>query len=175
MEKYISVSNSSCTLATYHLVLDEEKEDFETQAYLDITRGRNIKTEIWKMHNWSGVYQPEYERHGKKKTCGRPFAPDIVIRAGGLGGMSGAVHPCCQVLGRDAEAILGHASHQSLEEIWYGEEYNKLRKGHEMGEYPDYCKECDFLIDDSEVLVYSNHDTKLHQMHGVDFSLADFR
>ena len=60
------------------------------------------------MHNWAGVYKPEYEREGKIKTCGRPFSPDLVIRAGGLDGKTGAVHPCCQVLGRDDEAVLGH-------------------------------------------------------------------
>jgi hypothetical protein len=66
-------------------------------------------------------------------------------------------------------------SDQRLEEIWYGEAYNTLRKQHETGDYPDFCKGCDFLIDDPEVLVYSNHGRENYKMHGTEFSLNDYR
>ena len=64
---------------------------------------------------------------------------------------------------------------QSFEEIWYGKEYEQLREDHTTGNYPDYCKGCDFLLDDPEVLVYSNHDRSLHKMVGTDFNLNDYR
>jgi len=83
--------------------------------------------------------------------------------------------PCCQVLGRDDEAVLGHLSKNTLEEIWYGDKYNQLRKDHEMGNWPSYCNDCDFLIDDPEVLVYTNHERDLYKMHGTDFNLDDYR
>ena len=175
MKRYVVKKKAKTTVATYHLILDNNNVDYEIGRYREIVDSANCVTEIWKMHNWSGVYDPEYGRVGEKKTCGRPFSPDIVIRAGGLNGATGAVHPCCQVLGRDDEAVLGHGSLNTLEEIWYGEEYNKLRKQHEMGDWPDFCKDCDFLIDDPETLVYTNHDRRDYKMYGTKFDLNDYR
>lgn len=175
MVKYVEESGSDCVVATYHLITDTDNIDNELQQYKDLVEELGVKTEIWKMHNWSGVYSPEYGREGKVKTCGRPFSPDVVIRAGGLDGKSGAVAPCCQVLGRDEEAVLGHTSENTIEEIIRGEEYSALREGHRTGNYPDYCKSCDFLIDDPEVLVYTNHERDLYKMHGTEFDLDDYR
>ena len=175
MKRYVVRTKSDCTVATYHLILDNENIDYEVEQYRKIVKSANVATEIWKMHNWSGVYDPEYERQGKKKTCGRPFSPDIVIRSGGIGGNTGAVHPCCQVLGRDDEAVLGHLSKNTIEEVWYGDKYNQLRKDHEMGNWPSYCNDCDFLIDDPEVLVYTNHERDLYKMYGTKFNLEDYR
>ena len=56
-----------------------------------------------------------------------------------------------------------------------GEEYQKLREGHLTGDYPDYCKSCDFLVDDPEVLVYTNYNRTVHSLPGTDFSLENFR
>jgi MoaA/NifB/PqqE/SkfB family radical SAM enzyme len=175
INQYVLTSNSECVVSTYHLILDQANIPYEVEKYLDIVNTMNVKTEIWKMHNWSGVYKPDYERDGKIKTCGRPFSPDIVIRAGGLNGDYGAVHPCCQVLGQDEKAVLGHTSSTSIKDIWYGEAYEDLRNRHRTGDYPDYCKSCDFLIDDTEVLVYTNHDRDLYKMHGTTFDLNDYR
>lgn len=175
MKRYVVRSKSDCLVATYHLILDNNNIDYEVEQYKKIVASANVKTEIWKMHNWSGVYDPEYDRAGEKKTCGRPFSPDLVIRAGGIDGNTGAVHPCCQVLGRDDEAVLGHGSLNTLEEIWYGDKYNKLRKDHELGNWPDFCKDCDFLIDDPEVLVYTNFGRENYKMYGTKFSLEDYR
>ncbi len=86
-----------------------------------------------------------------------------------------AVHPCCQVLGRDEEAVLGHCSENTIEEVIRGPEYSALRQAHRTGDYPDYCKNCDFLLDDPEVLVYTNNDRDLHKMIGTEFNLDDYR
>lgn len=174
-QEYVERSGSECTVATYHLILDNENIDYERDQYRKIVDAAGVSTEIWKMHNWSGVYAPDYDRKGSTRTCGRPFSPDVVIRAGGIGGATGAIHPCCQVLGRDDEAVLGHLSTNTLEEVWYGDDYNKLRKDHETGNWPNYCEGCDFLIDDPEVLVYTNHERDLYKMHGTKFDLNDYR
>ena len=174
-QEYVTNSGSECQIATYHLILDNQNIDYERDRYRKIVDSAGVSTEIWKMHNWSGVYSPEYNRKGDTRTCGRPFSPDVVIRAGGIGGATGAIHPCCQVLGRDDDAVLGHLSTNTLEEIWYGDPYNKLRKDHEMGDWPSYCEGCDFLVDDKEVLVYTNHDRELYKMHGTGFDLNDYR
>ena len=126
------------------------------------------------MHNWSGNYENKNPRlKTDRKSCGRPFAPEITIRAGGEIGRSAAIVPCCQTLGppNEEKSILGHLDKQSFEEIYLGEKYEKLRKAHESKDFDaiDYCKNCDFLYDNPEVLVWSNDkDAKLNHMLGTD-------
>lgn len=177
MQRYVNATGSDCVVATYHLITEENPAAQEAQLnrYKELVAALGVKTEIWKLHNWSGIYKPTYDREGKVKTCGRPFSPDVVIRAGGLDGKRGAVAPCCQVLGRDSEAVLGHTSEMSIQEIVEGPEYEALREGHRTGNYPSYCRDCDFLIDDPEVLVYTNHERDLYKMHGTEFDLNDYR
>ena len=155
MQDYVEKSGSDCVVATYHLITDTDNQEEELEKYKELVKRLGVKSEIWRMHNWSGVYDNKDKRNGTVKTCGRPFSPDVVIRAGGLDGQRGAVAPCCQVLGRDEEAVLGHTSENTIEEIWNGPAYVELREQHTSGNYPDYCKSCDFLLDDPEVLVYS--------------------
>ena len=177
MQEYVEHTNADCVVATYHLMTETDPVLFESELtqYKNIVEKLRVKTEIWKMHNWSGVYKPVKEREGEVKTCGRPFSPDVVIRAGGIDGKRGAVHPCCQVLGRDEEAVLGHTSENTIEEIWLGESYATLRDQHTSGDYPSYCRDCDFLIDDPEILVWTNHERDLYKMHGTEFDLRDYQ
>ena len=169
---YIEQSKADTKLSSYHLILDNSNIDYEVQCYRkNFIDKLGITGYIWKMHNWSGNWVPEYGRESpRKRTCGRPFAPEITIRAGGLNGMKGAVTPCCQTMGppNEDKSVLGHFQNQTFEEIWYGDEYNKLRKAHEMEDWPDYCQNCDFLIDDPNVLVWTNDkDFKQHKMLGA--------
>lgn len=169
-------SSRGAHVASYHLILDPAQEQAELQKYRDNwIDPLGIDAEVWRQHNWSGVYPTSQERRGPRKTCGRPFSPDLVVRAGGVGGKHAAVHPCCQVLGRDEEAVLGHLSHESVSDVWWGRAYAKLREQHETGDYPSFCRDCDFLIDDPEVLVWTNYDRSLSHMHGTLFSLDEYR
>ena len=134
------------------------------------------------MHNWSGNYNNINLRNStKKRSCGRPFAPELTVRAGGETGRTGAVVPCCQTLGppNEEKSILGHLDKSSLQEIYFGEKYNKLRDAHEKKEFDriDYCKNCDFLYDDPEVIAWTNDpDHKINHMLGTDdkFILTEF-
>ncbi len=177
MREYVIDTQSDCVVSTYHLITDNANIDHELSHYKQIVKALDVKTEIWKMHNWSGAYDvgATNQRKGEVKTCGRPFSPDVVIRAGGNDGKRGAVHPCCQVLGRDEEAVLGHTSENTIQEIVEGEAYEALRESHRSGNYTQYCNDCDFLVDDTEVLVYTNHDRDLMKMHGTDFNLRDYQ
>ena len=175
MRDYIKQSGSDCRLDSYHLLLDPTRVEYEVAQYQqNFIFPIGTEAFIWKQHNWSGNYSPEYTRNDKKRrTCGRPFANEITFRAGGLNGLQGAVTPCCQTLGppNESASVLGHASSQTIEQIYYGNEYNKLRKAHEMEDWDavPYCKDCDFLYDDPEVLVWSNSPTaKVGQMIGVE-------
>jgi hypothetical protein len=172
---YIKQSGSKCRLDSYHLILDPTRIQYEIEQYQqNYIFPIGTEAYIWKMHNWSGNWKPDYTRDTRvKRSCGRPFANEITFRAGGINGMRGAVTPCCQTLGppNESSSVLGHASHQTIEEIFYGEEYNRLRKAHEMEDWDSvpFCRDCDFLYDDPEVLVWSNSPTaKIGQMVGTE-------
>jgi hypothetical protein len=163
---YQKLTQANCSIESYHLILDPNNTDWEIQQYRNnFIEPTGLRSYIWKMHNWSGNYNPAYERNGTKRTCGRPLSAEITVRAGGINGNSAAVTPCCQVLGppTESKSVLGHFSNQTFEEIWEGEKYNFLRKNHIDGTFDniEYCKDCDFLIGDLEVLVWSNDPTAI--------------
>ena len=124
MQGYIMRSKSSCIVASYHLILDQENLKYEIEQYKEnIIKPTRSQASIWKQHNWSGIYDNPNKRKGLQKTCARPFAPEIPIRAGGVNRKLGAVHPCCQVLGNDVVATLGHFSEDPIETIWNNKKY----------------------------------------------------
>ena len=179
--QYIQKTKSNCILSSYHLILDNNNIDYEIKQYQNNFIDKvNTTSYIWKMHNWSGNYQPGYERDkSKRKSCGRPFSPEITVRAGGNNLKRGAVTPCCQTLGppNESKSVLGHLSDQTLEEVYFGEEYEKLRKAHKEKRFDDidYCKNCDFLYDDPEVLIWSNDpQASKDYMLGTNFKLNDY-
>ena len=180
---YIYQTKSKCALSTYHLITNNYKIDYEVEEYKkNIININQIKAYIWKMHNWSGNYDnTSNERQMvKKRSCGRPFAPELTVRAGGEKGRTGAIVPCCQTLGppNEAKSILGHLDNQTFEDIYFGEKYEYLRNAHKNQEFDkiDYCKDCDFLDGDPEVLVWTNDNkAKVNHMLGTeeDFILTD--
>lgn len=179
MQEYIARTNANCIVGSYHLITDNDQVEYEVEQYrnnfIDYV---GSDAEIWKMHNWSGVYDVDYKRRGKKRTCGRPFSPDIVVRAGGPNGRKLSVAPCCQTLGNDTPADLGCADEQSLKDIWNGERYQWLRKIHMEERFDDspFCKDCDFLYEDPEVLVYTNSElVAMDKMKGTSFTLEDYK
>ena len=179
MGNYIRYAGSDCIVASYHLILDNEKVDYEVEQYrLNFIDRVGSQAEIWKMHNWSGVYDSNYKRRGEKRSCGRPFSPDITIRAGGVDGTKLSLAPCCQTLGRDDEADLGSILHTPLEEVWNGDRYKWLRKMHAEKRFDEipFCKDCDFLYEDTEVLVWKNNDmVALNKMKGTAFNLEEYK
>jgi len=182
-KEYIRETNSKCILSTYHLVTDNNKINYEVDEYKNnIINKTKVKAYIWKMHNWSGNYDNSQNARqmNKKRSCGRPFAPELTIRAGGENGRTGAIVPCCQTLGppNEIKSILGHLDKESFEEIYFGEKYETLRNAHKNEEFEkiDYCKDCDFLDGDPEVLVWTNDtNAKVNHMLGTDdnFILTD--
>jgi hypothetical protein len=66
---------------------------------------------------------------------------------------------------------LGHFDTQTFEDIYFGEKYKELRLAHANKDFDkiDYCKNCDFLFEDPNVLVWSNDKSaKIHHMLGTD-------
>jgi len=170
MKEYISQSSTPTRLMSYHLILEDVQEVHLYRAnFINVVGG---DAEIWKQHNWAGVMNIDV-RKGPKNTCGRPFAPEITIRAGGIDGHRLAVTPCCQTSGHDEDAVLAHCDESSVLEAFNSERYNWLREKHHNKEFDEisFCKNCDFLYDDESVLVWSNTSSKQNKMLGLGFEL----
>jgi len=183
MQNYINQNNKKCNVSTYHLITDNSQIDYEISEYKNnVISQVNSLAYIWKMHNWSGNYDNTNPRKKTdRRSCGRPFAPEITIRAGGEAGRTGALVPCCQTLGppNEEKSILGHVDKQSLEEIYNDLPYKKLIEAHTTKEFDkiDYCKDCDFLYEDPEVMVWSNDkEASINHMLGTDkdFILTEY-
>ena len=115
----------------------------------------------------------KYQSMGAQARLDSQWLKDNPEYDGGSLGRTGAIVPCCQTLGppNEEKSILGHLDKNSFEDIYFGEEYEKLRKAHENKDFDkiDYCKDCDFLYDDPEILIWSNDKTaKVHHMLGTD-------
>ena len=152
-------------LQTNHLIQDHSQLEYQKEQYLENwVNYLGINAEIWLTHNWAGLYAEEsVARHTiykeqRRRTCGRPLAKVVEIRAGGLAGKKGAVVPCPNVLGQDSKAIMGHVENESLLEILNGEKMRALREAHlnETFDEIDYCKDCDQLIEVEDALVWTN-------------------
>lgn len=181
---YRDKSKSSCQVSTYHLITNNHEIDHEIEEYQkNVINTVGSIGYIWKMHNWSGNYANQnLRKKTDRRTCGRPFAPEITIRAGGKLGRTGAIVPCCQTLGppNEEKSILGHMDQDTFETIYNGDAYKKLRKAHQEKDFDsiEYCKNCDFLYDDPEVLVWSNDkNAKINHMLGTDkdFILTNYQ
>ena len=184
IQSYIKYTNSKTQISTYHLITDNTKINDEIESYKkNVINVVNSIAYIWKMHNWSGNHDNINPREKTaRRSCGRPFAPELTVRAGGALGRTGAIVPCCQTLGppNEEKSILGHLDNSSFEEIYFGKAYEELRKAHEDRDFDkiDYCKDCDFLYDDPEAIVWTNDkDHKLYNMLGTgeDFILTDYK
>ena len=178
----IEYSGNTITIGSYHLILDNNNQDWEVEQYRKnwIDHVPGLRASIWRMHNWSGQYDDitwrENNKH-RRRSCGRPFSPDLIVRAGGNDGKHAAVVPCCIVLGQDSKAVLGHLSENTIEEVWFGKEYEHLREMHRQHRFDeiDYCKGCDMLYETPEALVWSNFDTDYNKLTGASFTMNDFR
>jgi len=182
IKSYIEKNNSKCKISTYHLITDNKNIEYEINEYKKLSEELDTTSYIWKMHNWSGNFEnPNKRLPTERRTCGRPFAPEITIRAGGEVGRTASMVPCCQTLGppNEEKSILGHLDRSSFEEVYFGKKYQELRDAHETKQFDkiEYCKNCDFLYDDPEVLVWSNDpNAKINHMLGTkdDFILTDY-
>lgn len=156
---------------TRHLICDAANVQEEVDDYRrNWVEPLECKSEIWLMHNWSGLYGNVPYARSKlagtpmRRTCGRPFAPTLEVRAGGPGVHIGAVVPCPFVLGRDSEAVLGTLDTQTVAEVLNGPTYEQLRQMHRAGRWDEvsYCKGCDQLYEVPESLVWTNIDGRFY-------------
>lgn len=159
-------NHHSTKINTRHLILDPNKKDWEVQRYRqNIINPLGVEAEIWLQHNWDGSYEPTASREEMarargltRRSCGRPRANYLEVRAGGLPGHKLAVVACPIVLGRDSAGTLGHLDRQTIPEIVAGPLYQALRRNHDEKFFDGtFCEGCDYLYPDlKEALVWTN-------------------
>ena len=101
IQSYVKSTNAKTQISTYHLITDNTKINHEIESYKkNVINVVESIAYIWKMHNWSGNHDNINPREKTaRRSCGRPFAPELTVRAGGSLGRTGAIVPCCQTLG----------------------------------------------------------------------------
>jgi len=164
-KRFVELAEGTPTeLHINHLIINQDNVDYEVATYRkNWGEYTGASSEIWLMHNWSNSDKVEinYARGElfnapKQRTCGRPFAPLLQVRAGGLDDHRAAVVACCMVLGKDSQGVLGYLDTNSIEEVVNSPEYKELRSAHEEERFDDisYCKGCDQLVETPEALVW---------------------
>ena len=130
-------------------IVDINKDDIDDLiAYFD---GR-CYLEVWAPHNW--VDWQEYRSKGEPNvhdTCGRPFNGPIQLQ------IEGDIIMCC--FDFDNKMVLGNLKHQSLEEIYSGDMFNKIAHHHLNGTCASsdlICKDCDQLKDKGDIMIFNN-------------------
>ena len=147
-------------------VLNPSKTNQEIGWYREnIIEPLKVEAEIWLPHNWAGSYVSVVSRADMakqrlltKKSCGRPRANYLEVRAGGVDGHKLAVVACPIVLGRDSQGTLGHLDTQTIAEVVSGRLYENLRLFHDKRSFDGtFCEGCDYLYPDlKEVLIWTN-------------------
>lgn len=109
--------------------------------------------EVWRPHNWVDGQSFRKLTDIKRKTCGRPFNGPLQIQ------VDGTINMCC--FDFNGKLLLGDLKTQSLEEIFQGEAFLKLRTCHQEGDFVGkgyICEVCDQLNANKEdVLIYSSN------------------
>ena len=58
--------------------------------------------------------------------------------------LSGEVFPCC--FSEDPSLVMGNVFHQSMRDIWNGENYQNLRREMALAEYRPPCQQCNLIV-----------------------------
>jgi MoaA/NifB/PqqE/SkfB family radical SAM enzyme len=135
---------------TVGLFLVTDLNAHEKDAWLKRWEHNLDEVMIWKPHNWvMGRHYREIDK-SRQKSCGRPENAPMYIHA------DGTASPCCFDFNKNIP--LGDMKVQTIEEVYRGEPYRKLREAHREGNFNDYiCKGCDQTNHNPGVLLYHNN------------------
>jgi radical SAM protein with 4Fe4S-binding SPASM domain len=139
---------------TIGLFLETELNAHEKDAWLKRWEPNLDEVMVWKPHNWvSGRHYRELD-YTRQKSCGRPIKAPMYIHA------DGTVSPCCFDIHKGIP--LGDMNTQTIEEVYRGEPYRRLREAHREGNFQDYiCKGCDQTNHNPGVLLYHSNPNRM--------------
>jgi radical SAM protein with 4Fe4S-binding SPASM domain len=108
---------------------------------------------VWKPHNWVDGREYRTIDETRRVSCGRPFNAPLYVHA------DGTVSPCCFDLNK--RMVMGDINTQTIEEIYKGEAYEKLREAHTKRDFNGYiCQMCDQTNFNPEVLLYKSDSSR---------------
>lgn len=105
---------------------------------------------VWKPHNWVQNRGYRHINFIDQCSCGRPTDGPAYIHA------DGTVSPCCWDIHKQVK--LGDMNTQTLEEVYKGEPYRRLREAHRLADFHGYiCEHCDQTNFNKDVLIYKSN------------------
>jgi radical SAM protein with 4Fe4S-binding SPASM domain len=140
---------------TIGLLVVTELNSHQQQEWIDNWEPKLDEVFIWTPNNWANDRQYREIDTANQFSCGRPSNGPMFIAA------NGDTSPCCYDLHK--QLVMGNMNDQTIEEIYKGEPYKKLRKAHEDRNFKGYiCEKCCQTNHDPNVLLYaSNPDRKV--------------
>ncbi len=110
--------------------------------------------QVWKPHNWTGLFDSNEDCTNKKKVmCFRPFSDEYDIR------VNGDISACCWDINHDL--IIGDIQNDKLEDLYNSDKVqnlqNTLRTYISGGGGSILCTKCDQCTDRSDALIYSSN------------------
>lgn len=143
---------------TVGLFLETDLNGHEREAWLRRWEPTLDEVMIWKPHNWvNGRHYRDLD-YRRQVSCGRPENAPLYIHS------DGTVSPCCFDIHKGIP--LGDMNFQTIEEVYKGEPYRKLRDAHRTRHFDEYiCGGCDQTNHRPDVLLYANNpDRKVGQL-----------
>ena len=142
------------------ITMIELKDNAEQQRikkqFDDLWENKDVYYYIKSMDNkwYAKSKDPGKDRsHYSQQYCEFPWISLTVMS-------NGAVVPCTQDY--NAEMVFGNAKHQSLQEIWNGEQFQAFRRWHMIGNFPRGYK-CNERCDQKKLYQYIQKDTNDEQ------------
>lgn len=122
----------------------------EKDKWVETWQPRLDEVFVWEPHNWIEDRPYRTVDHARQATCGRPDNGPLYVHA------DGTVSPCCWDIHK--EIPVGNMNTQTIEEVYRGEPYRKLRAAHRAGKFDDYaCRNCDQTNFNPDVLLYKSN------------------
>lgn len=113
----------------------------EEQAFIEAWKDKADKIHITELHNWAGTLNKESD---VRYPCYRPWLTFTVL-------WDGRVSLCCADF--NGSEVLGDLRTSSIEDIWNGDAYRKVRAAHLDNGGPTICQSCDLPRKDSPLWI----------------------
>ena len=118
-----------------------QENSVEEQAFIEHWRRIADKIHITDLHNWAGTLNRESDVNF---PCYRQWLTFTVL-------WDGRVSLCCADF--DGREILGDLRTSTIEAVWNGEAYRRVRREHLRSGGPDICRSCDLPKKDSPLWI----------------------
>lgn len=138
---------------TIGLFVETDLNRAEREEWIETWKPRLDEVFVWAPHNWIDGRAYRAVDKTRQQTCGRPDNAPMYIHA------DGTVSPCCWDIHKRIR--LGDMNTQTIEQVYRGAPYRKLREAHRMGDFSEYpYKECDQLNLTKSVLLYKSNNSR---------------